>query len=936
MSPLFICKNQNFKLVYYLVILIIFCPILVYGQSISGVVKDYETNETIIGASVIIKGTQVGTITDINGNFTIKTELKPPVSLVVSFVGFDQMEIPVSSYDKKITVKLKPSSVMLETFEVNEIRISDKQKEAPLTVESMDAIAIKETPAANFYEGLGSLKGVDLTSASIGFKVINTRGFNSTSPVRSLQLIDGVDNQSPGLNFSLGNFLGASELDVMKVDLIAGASSAFYGPGAFNGVIDMTTKDPFLFPGASAMIKVGERNLGEVAFRYAEVFKDKDGKDRFAFKINTFYLTANDWEADNFDPTSQSIAGVDNLGGYDAINRYGDEVLSPGNNYTSAGGRRDYPGLGIIYRDGYNESDLVSYDTRNLKLNASLHYKTKNDIEFIMASAYSNGNTVYQGDNRYNLRDIQFFQNRFEVRKKDKFFFRVYATHEDAGNSYDAVVTAFELQNSAKPEGQWYTDYRTYWRFFTSQIRNLDGYPGHEDSLVLNQFILDNLDYFQNLHGLARDYANNSVTGENQPFYEPGTERFDSAFAAITGRLFTEGGSLFYDRSALYHAHGEYIFDLSDNTKIITGGNGRLYTPDSRGTIFSDTAGVKIRNYEFGAYTGLEHRFNEKPLKATFTLRVDKNQNFDYVFSPAASLVYNANEKNTLRFTISSAVRNPTLADQYFYYNVGRAILLGNLTGYDSLVTVESFNDFRNTPNLDKSVLDYFDVDPVRPEQVYTAEAGYRGIILKDKVFVDLNYYYSIYQHFIGFIIGLDVGFDNPQSPNFPSAIQAYRITTNSQDIVTTQGFSAGFNYYFNKSMAINGNYTWNVLNLRDSEDPIIPAYNTPEHKFNIGISGRDISSDIFGLRLRNYGFSVNYKWIQGFIFEGSPQFTGFVPTYDLLDAQVNYRIPSIYSTFKLGASNLLNNMAFQVYGGPRIGRLAYFSILFEPDFRKK
>ena len=107
---------------------------------------------------------------------------------------------------------------------------------------------------------------------------MNTRGFNSTSPVRSLQIIDGVDNASPGLNFALGNFLGASELDLMKVEIIAGASSAFYGPNAFNGVISMQTKSPFQFPGFSAHVKAGERNLQEYGIRYAKVFKNKEGK----------------------------------------------------------------------------------------------------------------------------------------------------------------------------------------------------------------------------------------------------------------------------------------------------------------------------------------------------------------------------------------------------------------------------------------------------------------------------------------------------------------------------------------------------------------------------------------------------------------------------------------------------------------------------------
>src|SRR4029078_10016397 len=99
--------------------------------------------------------------------------------------------------------RLKSSEVELKNVDVVGSRISEKQKEAPLTVESIDMIAIRECPQSSFYESLGSLKGVDLTSASLGFTIINTRGFNSTSPVRSLQIIDGVYNQVTWLTFSL-------------------------------------------------------------------------------------------------------------------------------------------------------------------------------------------------------------------------------------------------------------------------------------------------------------------------------------------------------------------------------------------------------------------------------------------------------------------------------------------------------------------------------------------------------------------------------------------------------------------------------------------------------------------------------------------------------------------------------------------------------------
>jgi hypothetical protein len=114
-------------------------------------------------------------------------------------------------------------------------------------------------------------------------------------------------------------------------------------------------------------------------------------------------------------------------------------------------------------------------------------------------------------------------------------------------------------------------------------------------------------------------------------------------------------------------------------------------------------------------------------------------------------------------------------------------------------------------------------------------------------------------------------------------------------------------------------------------EDPIIPAFNTPEHKFNVGATGRD-----YKLRGKDtWGFSVNYRWVQGFLFEGSPQFTGFVPQYDLLDLQVNCRIDAIQTTFKAGASNLLENIHIETYGGPYVGRLAYISAVFDLNHKK-
>src|SRR6188768_2922989 len=283
------------------------CPVVLSAQvvKIKGVVRDARTNETVVGATISVKGTSNGTATDIDGRFELQVDSLPQ-TLVISYLGFKSTELVFTDASKPVQVKLESSEIQLKAAEVTGSRISEKQKEAPLTVESMDILAIKECPQTSFYEALGTMKGVDLTSASLGFTIINTRGFNSTSPVRSLQLIDGVDNQSPGLNFSLGNFLGCGELDVMRVDMIAGASTSYYGPGAFNGVISMTTRSPFVKPGVEVLFKVGERNLNEQAFRIAQVYKNKKGREIIGIKFNLYYMKALDWQADNANPTTQS------------------------------------------------------------------------------------------------------------------------------------------------------------------------------------------------------------------------------------------------------------------------------------------------------------------------------------------------------------------------------------------------------------------------------------------------------------------------------------------------------------------------------------------------------------------------------------------------------------------------------------------------------
>jgi len=932
--------KQIYKFLIVNCLCLCFCNLSLQSQvTLRGKVLDNETGEELIGAAVqIIAGGAGGSITNYEGEFVLKVAALP-VTLKIAYTGYATKELQVTGTDK-LTIKLATAAIFIEETVIKGQRIDDKQKAAPLTVENLDAIAIKETAAISFYNALGNLKGVDLTTASLGFTVINTRGFNSTSPVRSLQIIDGVDNQAPGLNFSLGNFLGASDLDVNKVDLVVGASSSFYGPNAFNGVISMETKNPFIHRGLAVSLKAGERNLLEGAARYAESFKNKAGKDFMALKINFFGLRANDWVADNYDPITSSEGNQVfrpnvNPGRWDAVNIYGDESRTI---FSALFDSR--AGLNSFHRTGYKEVDMVDYDTRNIKTGAALHFRTNPSKDFespeiIVASNFGTGTTVYQGDNRFSLRNILFFQNRLEFRKKDKFFIRMYATNEDAGDSYDPYFTSLRMLQGSKSNEAWTNAYQEWWvKNNLGDVFNKmkqKGYKYNDDVNVMYQWQQDNSAWLQEQHQLAEAYANKKRESGEADFFVPGTARFDSLFQAITSRKnnASEGGTRFYDKSALYHAHGEYRFQPKFLKEWVVGANVRLYRPVSDGTIFSDSLGRKIKNSEWGAYTGVEKQLGD--FKLSGTVRVDKNQNFNLLATPSASVVWAPAANNYLRLSFASAIRNPTLSDQYLHLRVGPATLVGNLDGFPNLVTLASFTKFRD--GLGK--LDSLQIAPIQPEKVKTFELGYRTTLF-EKLYVDAGYYFNIYNDFIGYNIGLTVPFDTVPFDPFPpilipryNDIEVWRVASNAKETVTSQGISIGLNYYFGKYYMVQGNYSWNRLNTQ-SNDPIVPAFNTPEHKYNFGISGRDIP-----LWNRNtLGFNVNYKWIQGFVFEGSPQFTGNIPSYELMDAQVNMVVPKLNATFKIGASNILNNKQFQTYGGPRIGRMAYVTVIY--DYRKK
>lgn len=210
-------------------------PMCMFAQQITvqGVVKD-QTGETVIGASVMEKGTTNGTITGIDGDFSLN--MSPNGTLVVSFVGYKTQEVQVKG-QKQLQVVLSEDAEMLD--EVVVIGYGTMKK-SDLTgaVSSIGNKDIKDSPVSNLGQAIqGKISGVQIVDAGKpGDNVsIKIRGLGSINNCDPLVVIDGVPTD---LGLSSLNIADVERLDVLK----DASATAIYGSRGANGVVMITTK----------------------------------------------------------------------------------------------------------------------------------------------------------------------------------------------------------------------------------------------------------------------------------------------------------------------------------------------------------------------------------------------------------------------------------------------------------------------------------------------------------------------------------------------------------------------------------------------------------------------------------------------------------------------------------------------------------------------
>lgn len=927
---------------------------------VTGRVIDQNSREPLEGVSIHVRNSIAGTVTNKQGDFSIRTKLKFPFFLVFSSVGYHEQQFEVTGPNASLNIALETQTQLGKEVVVTASRVPESILRSPVAIEKLDIRSIRESPAPGFYDALENVKGVQMTTSSLTFKVPNTRGFNIPNNFRFMQLVDGVDMQAATLGVPLGNAIGPTELDIASVEITPGAASALYGMNAINGMANLITKSPFLYQGLSIYQKIGVNHvdgidrdpgvLTETAIRYAKAFNNK-----WAFKLNGSYMRGTDWlsntttdqntyEKSTANPNFPELSGNNNPA-YDAWNKYGDEnnnaVTLSGVNYN--GGKQTF----LVRRTGYWERDLVQPKVDNLKFDAALHVRLNDNAELSYGYRVGKMDGVFQRGNKVQLDDVVVQNHKLELRGSN-YFIRSYVSIENTGNSYNVKPLADNLDLTHLSNNAWRDVFKS-----TLQTA-IDG--GTELSEAMKQ-ARQAADAGRVEPGTAAfNQLKNTIVGINN---------WDHKNAGIEGAPET-GGAWLLQKSRMYNVDAQW--DLTNKIKFISlliGADMRVYEVIPDGNNFVDfsrpiqdrtkAGGSNVYYRKYGGFVQATKTFFEDKLKLFTSLRYDYNPYFDPKLNPRVALVYTLKEKHNFRASFQNGFRFPALFEALSFVNNGNVRRVGGLAfineglGYlDNSYTLASVNTFNAAVNKDinaglasadaalknRALLQVTNLAPTRPERIVSFEVGYKAVLLDNHLVIDVDAYSNTYNGFLGQVevavpkdgqVGSDSSVIDMVAAN-RSKQTRYRVFTNAKNEYRNYGSSLGVTWNFYKKYTFAGNVSYTNIRSNKTNDVFVTGFNTPTWNLNLSFGNREI--------IRNVGFNVVWKWQNEFLWE-SPLANGKVPSYNVFDAQVTVRAPKLKSTIKFGGTNILNHRYIQYAAGPTIGGLYYAAITVDGLFKQ-
>jgi iron complex outermembrane recepter protein len=928
------------NVITYLFLILLFDKVYAQETEIKGKVTDSKTGEAMVGVNITLKDAVYGTSTGSDGSFTLKTPLHTPFGIRVSYVGYVTLDIDVTKSSVPLDIKMEEQFLLGQEVVISASRIEENILRSAVSIEKMNVRDLKMISAANFYDGLYQLKGVDMNVHGLTFNLPNTRGFNDYTNYRMNQIIDGVENVSPGLSFSAGNIFGLPQIDVKSIEMVVGASTALYGPGGMNGTLVMQSKSPFENQGLSVSAQSGMMNIDSYSVdqptpmfdfnvRYAKAFSN-----RMAMKVIASYLTATDWHAgdirDRTDLNNSSLTRLTNPG-YDGVNTYGDESLVSLNlkdvapqvingiaeTQGIAPGSPEYEALynkaivffpdQLVTRTGWIEKDLADDKTKNLRLAGSLHYFLNERTEVVGQANYAMGTSVYTAQNRFAARQFSIVSGKIEINNPN-YYARAWAVTENSGSSYDIGGAALRLNEAWKPSEQWFSDY-------------LKAYT--QTALISGD--MNSAHQFARLVSDNRDPKTGVIFDQSKPAFPiSGSEEFNTFMNEITSKSIDNGGARVYDNSKLYQVEGMYNFThLIHFMEMQVGVSNRITSVNSNGTVFFDLPGHPININQFGTFIQINKDVLSDHLRITGAFRFDKNQYFAAQYTPRFSLIAFIDQKkeHSIRGTFQTAYRFPAIADQWVDINAGVFRTIGGMEAVQNSYnfnTIPLYPMSGRNPVKDKPVTENgpITLPGLSPEKVVSSEIGYKGLFLGKKLFLDSYVYYNKYKGFEAVQLVAQLAADAGTEKD-----QLFQTYFTTDQPVSSFGWAVSLDYMTPIGMLIKSNVAFNKL-LEGIDEPGVEArFNSPDYRANLSVGHHAI--------IPNLGFNLNLHWQSGFLWE-SGFGAGYIPSYTTLDAHVAYRVSVIKTTFKLGGSNILNKYYTTSFGSAQIGALFYVSLVYE------
>ena len=807
-------------------------------------------------------------------------------------------------------------------------RITERILQSPVSIEKVNAAYFKNSPAPSFFDALENVKGIQMITPSMGFKVINTRGFANTTNVRFAQLVDGMDIQAPHLGTPLANALGPNDLDIESVEIIPGAASALYGMNTINGLANFITKDPFKSEGVSIKQKTGVNHLHdansdaamftETSLRIAHAFSDK-----FAFKLNGTFTKGNDWVADNHTDLNPSVnltvglSGADNPA-FDPVNGYGNESS---NRRTLTLQGKNY----VVARSGYFEKQVADYGLQNAKADATLAYKINSNTFISYSYKFAILDNIYQRSNRFRL-DNYVVQQHGLTLKTNNITAHAYWNSENTGQSYNLRSMAENMDKSFKSDDNWFKDYQN--RFNKAAI----------SGTAIPQALQ-----------LARSFADSGR-------FKPGSPAWNKRFDKLKNINNWDSGAALRVKANLVNVDAqinltdEFLQDLKKNVQVelLAGFDYRTYIVVPDGNYFiNPSKGHEYNNLVYsktGGFIAATKQLLNKTLKLGATLRADKNNYFHTTINPRFSAVYSPSLNSNFRVSYQSGYRFPSLFEGFSNVNSGGVKRVGGLKVmsngvFENSWLKSSIDAFKaavikdvNTGGLTKdaaiknnqTMLVKNSYTYLVPEHIKSLEIGYKGLLLNTRLYVDVDFYFNNYRSFIAQVEASVAKTNLPDSVPFylnDNKLQdRYRLWTNSKTTVYNYGGSLGVKYTLQKGYLIGANLSYAKLDKKTGNDGLEDGFNTPKWITNIMLSNDHI--------FKALGAGITYKWQSSYYWQ-SFLVNGQVPAYGSLDVQVSYQFTKPGISIKLGAANVLNHYYYSFLGGPSIGGFYYSTVTY-------